>query len=77
MKVKKARELTALLLCAGALIMLLGSMSEALFIVGVIVTFSRLILHFLNNKCPHYGKQLGKSGGNYCQFCGEQLDRED
>lgn len=75
MTVKKARKLRDTLLIVGAVVMLLGGyLYEPLFIVGVIVAVSCLIPHFLCNKCPHCGKQLGKNEGEFCQFCGERFD---
>ncbi len=41
--------------------MLLAYVYEPLIIVGALVTFSCLIPHFLYNKCPHCGKQLGRT----------------
>ncbi len=35
---------------------------------------SCLVPHFLYNKCPHCGKQLGRNEADYCQFCGEKLE---
>ena len=74
MKLRKARELRDILMLIGIVIMLLGHNSDALLVVGLIVTFSGLIPHFLYNKCPHCGKQLGRNEGKFCQFCGRPLD---
>ena len=49
MSVKKARKLRDALVIAGAVIMLLGSLNEALFVVGVAVAVSGLVPHFLFN----------------------------
>ena len=74
MKLRKARELRDILMLIGIVIMLLGHNSDALLVVGLIVTFSGLIPHFLYNKCPHCGKQLGGNEGEFCQHCGKPLD---
>lgn len=75
MKVKKARKLIVTLLIAGCILSLLGGYYyEPLFIVGVIVMISSFIPHFLYNKCPHCGKNLGNNGGPYCQFCGKEYE---
>lgn len=74
MTVKKARKLRDRLLLGGFVLMLLAYLYEPVFIVGVIVTFSCLIPHFLFNKCPHCGKQLGRNEGEFCQFCGKRID---
>ena len=75
MTVKQGRKLRDILLTSGFIVMLLAYIWEPLFIIGAIIEFSCLILHFLFNRCPHCGKQLGKSDGLYCQFCGKSLDK--
>jgi len=77
MPVKKARKLRDRLLLSGFVIMLLAYVYDPLFIAGLLVTFSSLIPHFLFNKCPHCGKQLGRNEGDFCQFCGTPLDSEE
>ena len=74
MSLRKAQKLRNTLLIAGFFIMLLGYYSNVIGIIGVIVSFSSLIPHFLYNKCPHCGKQLGRNEGKFCQFCGRPLD---
>ena len=74
MKVRNAQKLRDALMIIGLLIMLAGSLCEALSIVGAIVAFSGLIPHFLFNKCPFCGKQLGRNDGKFCQHCGEKID---
>ena len=74
MNVRKAQKLRNALLLIGIVIMLAAYIYEPLMIVGIIVAFSSLIPHFLYNKCPHCGKQLGRNEGNYCQHCGKSLD---
>ena len=74
MKVRNARKLRDVLMFIGVSIMLLSYLYEPLFLVGAIIEFSCLIPHFLYNKCPHCGKQLGRNEGNYCQHCGKRID---
>ena len=74
MKSKKAQKLRDILAIVGIGIMLCGYIYEPLLIVGMIVTFSCFVPHFLYNKCPHCGKQLGRNEGKYCQHCGKELD---
>lgn len=74
MKLRKAQKLRNTLLIVGFFIMLLGYYSNVIGVIGVIVSFSSLIPHFLYNKCPHCGKQLGRNEGKFCQFCGRPLD---
>lgn len=79
MPVKKARKLRDGLLAAGAAVMLAGAAlnSEAFLIVGAVLAVACLVPHFLHNRCPHCGKQLGNINGRYCPFCGGKLDEEE
>ena len=74
MKVRDAQKLRDMLLIFGFIIMLAAYLYKPLFIIGVIVAFSCLIPHFLYNKCPHCGKQLGRNEGKFCQHCGGKID---
>ena len=74
MNVRDAQNLRNKLFIIGGLIMLLGYLSFPIMIIGIIVMFSGLIPHFLYNKCPHCGKQLGRNEADYCQFCGGKID---
>ena len=75
MNVRKARKLIVTIMIVGIILSLLGGYYyEPLFIVGILVMISCLIPHFLFNKCPHCGKNLGGNGGPYCQFCGKEYE---
>ncbi len=58
----------------GFIIMLAAYIYEPLFTIGAAVAFSCLVPHFLYNKCPDCGKQLGRNEGNFCQHCGGKID---
>lgn len=73
MPVKKARKLRDMLLIIGIVMMLGAYLYDPLFVCGAVVAISCLIPHFLYNKCPHCGKQLGRNEGDFCQFCGKSL----
>ncbi|MBQ4040075.1 MAG: hypothetical protein IJC91_02965 [Oscillospiraceae bacterium] len=75
MSVKSARKLIAIILIAGFILSLIGGyVYEPLFIAGMIVMVCSLIPHFLFNKCPHCGKNLGRNAGRFCQFCGKEYE---
>lgn len=74
MPVKKDRALRDRLLIAGFVVMLLAYVYRPLFYVGGAIAFSCLIPHFLFNRCPHCGKQLGRNEGDFCQYCGKRID---
>lgn len=74
MPVKKARKVRDCLLVVGAVIMLLAYIWEPFIAIGAVIATSCLIPHFLFNKCPRCGKNLGRSEGDYCPFCGKSID---
>ena len=74
MNLRKAQKLRNILLLVGFVIMLCAYIYTPLFVIGALVTCSCLIPHFLYNRCPHCGKQLGNNEGKYCQHCGSELD---
>lgn len=74
MNAKKAQKLRDILLVSGAVMMACGGVSHWLYYFGIMLACSCLIPHFLYNKCPHCGKQLGRNEGQYCQYCGHPID---
>ena len=72
---KQARKLRDILLITGGIVVLLAYIWEPLFVIGAILASSCLIPHFLFNRCPHCGKQLGMGYGAYCPFCGGSIDK--
>lgn len=45
--------------------------SGLLFLILMAVS---IVSDLLFNRCPHCGRHLGRSGGPYCRYCGEELD---
>ena len=74
MNVRKAQRLRDMLLLIGFFMMLGSYIYESLFVPGMVVAHSCLVPHFLWNKCPHCGKQLGRNEAEFCQFCGRKMD---
>lgn len=74
MKARQAQKLRDALFIIGILMMLCAGIFEPLTIIGAVIAFSGFIPHFLYNKCPCCGKQLGRNDGGYCQHCGKALD---
>ncbi len=74
MDVRKAQRLRDMLILIGLFMMLGSYVFEPLMIPGAVVAFSCLIPHFLWNKCPHCGRQLGRNEAEFCQFCGGKID---
>jgi len=74
MNVRKAQRLRNMLLLIGAFMMLGSYFYEPLLVSGIVVASSCLIPHFLFNKCPRCGKQLGNNEAKCCQHCGKEID---
>ena len=74
MTVRQARKVRDGLMIAGFFVMLGAYVYEPLMVVGALVMFSGLVPHFLFNRCPHCGKQLGRNEGVFCQFCGKKIE---
>lgn len=74
MNVRKAQRLRNMLLLIGAFMMLGSYFYEPLMVSGIVVASSCFIPHFLFNKCPHCGKQLGNNEAKCCQHCGKEID---
>ena len=76
MNARKAQKLRNMLLLIGIFMMLGSYFYEPMLVSGVIVACSCLIPHFLYNKCPHCGKQLGNNESKCCQHCGGHIDED-
>ena len=74
MKVKSARVLTVIILIVGMIITQLANLYEPFRTIGVIVVLSCLIPAFLYNRCPYCKKYLGKSDGDFCPYCGKEIE---
>ena len=77
MKVREAQKLRNRLLLSGFSLMLTGYLWPPMGVIGGIVLISSLIPHFLYNKCPHCGQQLGRNEENFCQHCGGRIGEFD
>lgn len=74
MKPKKAKNLIYFL-CIIGFIMILFSYSNIIFLpIGLLVAGSSIVPNLLFYKCPHCGKHLGRSSGDFCQYCGKSID---
>lgn len=44
---------------------------------GMVIIVGTLIFHLIFYRCPHCGKYLDRSRGDYCPYCGEELEEEE
>lgn len=61
---------------AGAVVYAAGIAMEIKLIsgAGVVMIAGALIFHLIFYRCPHCGKYLDRSGGDYCPYCGGELE---
>ena len=70
----KVRIVVWCLFAIAVVFCLVGECTEirVLTVVGVIVLIGGLVSHLIFYKCPHCGIFLGRSGGDYCPYCGKR-----
>lgn len=74
MKPKKAQKLSVCMWLTGMILLLFGYIHIIFLIIGLTTAISGAVVNILFNKCPHCGKHLVNNGGNFCQFCGREID---
>lgn len=76
---KKVNTLYAIILLAAALIAFIGAFSgkSALSVIGVLVIFADIAFRLICYKCPHCGKYLDRSSGDFCPYCGREVNEPE
>ncbi len=59
------------LICITATLMGAGNILQVL---GTILLFTSLVLHFALLRCPECGIWLGRYPGDYCKICGAKIE---
>ena len=77
MTLKKLLEIRSGFLLGAVVCLLLGTFLKSVFfqMLTYLMVFALFILTILFWKCPHCGKYLGRSIGEYCPHCGEKLEK--
>lgn len=81
MKLKTARMVTAILVAAILVVLVIGYfvptlMEGVLLPVLIILLIAMGAVVLTNMKCPRCGKAIRPFGQKFCAFCGEQIDWE-
>lgn len=73
---KKVNNLYIIILMASALIAFIGAFSEktALSVIGVLAIFADIGFRLICYRCPHCGKYLDRSSGDFCPYCGKEVN---
>ena len=66
-----------LILAAGAILGGIGAFLEIgpLAVIGMVLMFGDIIFRLVCYRCPHCGKYLDRSKGDYCPYCGESMNQ--
>lgn len=81
MKLKTARTVTAVLVAAILVVLVIGYfvptlMEGVLLPVLIILLIAMGAVVLTNMKCPRCGKAIRPFGQKYCAYCGERIDWE-
>ena len=81
MKLKTARLVTAILVAAIVIVLVVGYflpdlMNGVLLPVLIILLIAMSVVVLTNMKCPKCGKAIRPFGQKFCAYCGEQIDWE-
>ena len=73
---KKVNTLYIIILMASALIAFIGAFFEktALCVIGVLAIFADIAFRLVSYRCPHCGKYLDRSSGDFCPYCGKEVN---
>lgn len=73
---KKIRAVFWIILLIGAVIGFIGAFSEmtSLIVAGMIIMLCSIVVYFVFYRCPHCGRFLDRSTGEYCPYCGKKIN---
>ena len=60
----------------GAIVAFTGTFLDktVIIVVGVIIVICSMIFRFIFYRCPYCGAYLDRSTGDYCPYCGEDVN---
>ncbi len=76
LKPKKANAICLLLLAAGAITEIFGAYAQLRFLVhtGLVLMLGALVFRLIFFRCPHCGRYLDRSSGDFCPHCGKNVN---
>lgn len=75
---RKVAKIRTILLICGAIVAFLGvARNENLVLIfgGMAVMIASSIFHIIFYRCPHCGKFLDRSAGEYCPYCSKEVNK--
>ena len=73
MTLKQKELVSAAVLIAGLLLMLIGGESIWVLLLGLAVALGAVVLWKRWWRCPSCGRFLGRTKGQYCPHCGKEI----
>ena len=63
-------------LAVGISILLLGAISETVFLIGIglLIAFGSFVFRAIFFRCPYCGYYLGRRSGFYCPHCKREIE---
>ena len=74
MTLKQKELVSAAVLIAGLLLMLIGGESIWVLLLGLAVALGAVVVWKRWWRCPSCGRFLGRTKGQYCPHCGKEID---
>lgn len=73
---KKVNRLYIIILIVSALIAFIGVFTEknALCVIGIVAIFADIAFRLVCYRCPHCGEYLDRSSGDFCPYCGKEVN---
>ncbi len=73
---KKINKINIALIGIGALIGVIGALSEffVLAFFGMAVIVGSAVFRLIFYRCPYCSKYLDRSSGDYCPYCGKKIN---
>jgi len=74
---KKVNSIFWIVFAIGCIAGFIGAFLEgtAILMIGMVAMLCSVILRVIYYRCPHCGKYLDRSTGEYCPCCGKEVNR--
>ena len=76
---QKVNNIVLIILIIGLLIAMFGLSRDMLtvIVIGMAVMISSIIFKVLFYRCPHCWKYLDRSSGDFCPYCGKEVNNTE